>query len=145
MLIFDAHLDLSMNALEWNRDLTRPIAEIRAREKDQQDKADRGHGTVCLPEMRRRGRSDGDLSSATGYRPALPRHARGHGHSLGIERDGRTNMPRNSIQTIAHGKIRRVRGGDHQMLFAVQHGRGVGEIEKNYAGMRILRRDRFMT
>jgi membrane dipeptidase len=53
MLIFDAHLDLSMNALEWNRDLTRPIAEIRAREKDQQDKADRGHGTVCLPEMRR--------------------------------------------------------------------------------------------
>ncbi|NBR08907.1 MAG: peptidase M19, partial [Opitutaceae bacterium] len=53
MLIFDAHLDLSMNALEWNRDLTRPIAEIRAREKGQHDKADRGHGTVCLPEMRR--------------------------------------------------------------------------------------------
>ena len=25
MLIFDAHLDLSMNALEWNRDLTRGI------------------------------------------------------------------------------------------------------------------------
>ena len=32
-LIFDAHLDLSMNALEWNRDLSRPIAEIRARER----------------------------------------------------------------------------------------------------------------
>ena len=31
MLIFDAHLDLSMNALEWNRDLTRPIDEIRDR------------------------------------------------------------------------------------------------------------------
>ena len=27
MLIVDAHLDLSMNAIEWNRDLTRPIEE----------------------------------------------------------------------------------------------------------------------
>jgi len=51
--ILDAHLDLSMNALEWNRDLTRPIDEIRAREKGQTDKRDRGAGTVCFPEMRR--------------------------------------------------------------------------------------------
>ncbi len=53
MLIFDAHLDLAMNALEWNRDLTRPLAEIRAREYGQTDKKDRGRGTVCLPELRR--------------------------------------------------------------------------------------------
>ncbi len=53
MLIFDAHLDLSMNALEWNRDLTRPIDEIRRREQGRADKPDRGRGTVCLPEMRR--------------------------------------------------------------------------------------------
>ena len=32
MFILDAHLDLSMNALEWNRDLTRPLREIRDRE-----------------------------------------------------------------------------------------------------------------
>src|SRR3954452_10431305 len=55
MLILDAHLDLSMNALEWNRDLTRPIDEIRAREREQRDKPDRGKGTVSLPEMRRGG------------------------------------------------------------------------------------------
>ncbi len=55
MLIFDAHLDLSMNALEWNRDLTRPLTEIRAREADMTDKPDRGRGTVCFPEMRRSG------------------------------------------------------------------------------------------
>jgi membrane dipeptidase len=55
MLIFDAHLDLSMNALEWNRDLMRPIAEIRHREQGMTDKKDRGQGTVCLPEMRRGG------------------------------------------------------------------------------------------
>src|SRR6266487_57881 len=55
MIIFDAHLDLAMNALEWNRDLTRPIDEIRQREKEMTDKADRGKGTVCLSEMRRGG------------------------------------------------------------------------------------------
>jgi membrane dipeptidase len=49
----DAHLDLALNALEWNRDLTRPITEIRAAETGLRDKAGRGRGTVCLPEMRR--------------------------------------------------------------------------------------------
>ena len=53
MLIVDAHLDLAMNALEWNRDLTRPLDEIRARERDFTDKPDRGRGTVSFPEMRR--------------------------------------------------------------------------------------------
>src|SRR5688572_27788458 len=55
MLIFDAHLDLSMNALEWNRDFTRPISEIREREQGLTDKPDRGRGVVCFPEMRRGG------------------------------------------------------------------------------------------
>jgi membrane dipeptidase len=53
MLIFDAHLDLSMNAIDWNRDLTRPATEIRAREAGQTDKPDRSRGTVSLPDMRR--------------------------------------------------------------------------------------------
>jgi membrane dipeptidase len=52
-LIFDCHLDLALNAVEWNRDLTRPLAEIRQREAHLRDKPDRGRGTVCLPEMRR--------------------------------------------------------------------------------------------
>jgi membrane dipeptidase len=55
MLIFDAHLDLAMNAMEWNRDLMRPIEDIRLREKGMTDKPDRGRGTVSLPEMRRGG------------------------------------------------------------------------------------------
>ena len=53
MLIFDAHLDLAMNAIEWNRDLTQPIHDNRQREQHLTDKPDRGRGTVCLPEMRR--------------------------------------------------------------------------------------------
>ena len=44
-----------MNALEWNRDLTRLIDEIRQRENGMTDKPDRAKGTVCLPEMRRGG------------------------------------------------------------------------------------------
>jgi membrane dipeptidase len=52
-LIFDAHLDLAMNAIEWNRDLTRPLNEIRQREMNMSDKPDRGKGTVCLPELRK--------------------------------------------------------------------------------------------
>lgn len=54
-LIFDAHLDLAMNAMEWNRDLTQSIDELRRREEGLRDKPDRAHGTVSLPEMRRAG------------------------------------------------------------------------------------------
>jgi membrane dipeptidase len=53
MFTIDAHLDLSMNALEWNRDLTRPLEEINARELGLTDKPDRGNGTVSLPELRK--------------------------------------------------------------------------------------------
>jgi membrane dipeptidase len=53
MFIFDAHLDLSMNALEWNRDLTWPIEEIRKSEAGMSDKPDRGKNTVTLGEMRK--------------------------------------------------------------------------------------------
>ena len=53
MLIFDGHLDLSMNAIEWNRDLTRPLDEVRQREAGLSDKIDRGRGVITLPEMRR--------------------------------------------------------------------------------------------
>src|SRR6478752_6177877 len=53
MFTIDAHLDLSMNAMEWNRDLTRSISEIRGREKGMTDKPDRGNGVVCFPELRR--------------------------------------------------------------------------------------------
>ena len=55
MFIIDAHLDLSMNALEWNRDLTLDVSKIRERERGLMDKPDRGRGTVSLPELRRGG------------------------------------------------------------------------------------------
>lgn len=60
-MIFDAHLDLAMNALEWNRDLRWPVAEIRASERGMTDKPDRGRGTVSLPSMR-----EGGISACVG-------------------------------------------------------------------------------
>jgi len=48
----DAHLDLSMNALEWNRNLRLPVTDIRRREKGQTDKPDRENGVVSLPALR---------------------------------------------------------------------------------------------
>jgi membrane dipeptidase len=51
--IVDAHLDLSMNAMEWNRDLTQSVQELRIRESGLTDRPDRGKGTVSLPEMRK--------------------------------------------------------------------------------------------
>ncbi len=53
MFIIDAHLDLSMNAMEWNRDLRLPVVEIRRRELGMKDKPDRAKGTVSLPELRK--------------------------------------------------------------------------------------------
>ena len=52
-MLIDAHLDLAMNAMEWNRDLSRPIDEIRGREQGMTDKPDRRFGTVSFGELRR--------------------------------------------------------------------------------------------
>lgn len=52
MFIIDAHLDLSMNALEWNRDLRKSVFEIREMERELNDKPDRAKGTVCFHQMR---------------------------------------------------------------------------------------------
>ena len=52
MIIFDSHLDLAWNAIDWNRDLLQPVAEIRRREQGMTDKG-RGCNTVSFPELRR--------------------------------------------------------------------------------------------
>lgn len=41
-----------MNAMEWHRDLTRPVKELRSREAGRTGKPDWANGTVSLPEMR---------------------------------------------------------------------------------------------
>ena len=53
MFTIDAHLDLSMNAMEWNRDLRLPIENINSREAGLRDKPDRGNAVVSFPELRK--------------------------------------------------------------------------------------------
>jgi membrane dipeptidase len=52
MLVIDSHLDLSWNALNWNRDLTLTVPEIRTLEAGMNEKS-RAANTVAFPEMRR--------------------------------------------------------------------------------------------
>ena len=55
MLVFDAHLDLSLNAIEYKRDLRRSVRDIRSDESGMTDLKGRGRGTVAFPEMREAG------------------------------------------------------------------------------------------
>jgi membrane dipeptidase len=55
MLIVDGHLDLAMSAVEWNRDLTKPLELVRRREQGLTDRPDRGRNVVTFPEMRKGG------------------------------------------------------------------------------------------
>jgi membrane dipeptidase len=48
----DAHLDLAMNAMEWNRDLKLSVSDLRDREAGLTDKPDRGKNMVSLPALR---------------------------------------------------------------------------------------------
>lgn len=53
MFILDAHLDLAMNSMEWNRDLRLPVNDIRSSERGMKDKAGRAMNTVSLDAMRK--------------------------------------------------------------------------------------------
>ena len=52
MIVVDSHLDLSWNALNWGRDLTLPVEEIRRKEAGMNE-YHRGANTVSFPEMRK--------------------------------------------------------------------------------------------
>ena len=52
MLVFDGHLDLAWNALQWNRDIQQSVHTLRVQEAGLIGKG-RGQNTVALPEMRR--------------------------------------------------------------------------------------------
>lgn len=52
-LWIDSHLDLSWNALSFDRDLTESVQQINARECGMTDSRARGNATVSIPDMRR--------------------------------------------------------------------------------------------
>jgi len=53
MLLVDAHLDLAMNALNWDRNLDLTVEQIREAESGMIPEKGRACGTVAFPEMRK--------------------------------------------------------------------------------------------
>lgn len=51
MIVIDMHLDLAMNALNWNRDLRKTVHQIRQDEAGMTQKG-RAGGTVAFPDLR---------------------------------------------------------------------------------------------
>ncbi|HET9002168.1 MAG TPA: membrane dipeptidase [bacterium] len=114
MLIVDSHLDLSLNALQGNRDLLSSAYTIRAQEQSTSGKG-RAQGTVAFPEMRR-GRIALSfatvLARSTGHpEPHMdfPTPAQAHGIAKGqlayyhaLERQGHVRLIRNTAQLDAH-------------------------------------------
>ncbi|APW61153.1 dipeptidase [Paludisphaera borealis] len=72
--LFDGHLDLSWNALGWNRDVTIDLDALNRSEIGLTDHPGRGRATTTLPEMRRAGIA---LCQATLLARAKPDEPRG--------------------------------------------------------------------
>lgn len=73
MFTLDAHLDLSLNAIEYNRDLRRSVREICEDEASMTDLKGRGNCTVAFPEMREAGIGLCVATQLAGcMKPALP-------------------------------------------------------------------------
>ncbi len=116
-LVVDGHLDLAMNALLWNRDLTLEVDDLREREHAEGLVGPgRGCGTVTLPELRRGavGLSLATVLARTGGAPtpALPRYASAeiaYGMAQGqlayyrmLERQGQLRVLRSARELEAH-------------------------------------------
>ncbi len=100
MLVIDAHLDLSWNALQWNRDLLESVYTIRAKEGRMAGKGRAGN-TVALPEMRKGrvalsfatmlARSTGHTAAHIDYGSQAQAYGIAHGqlaYYRGLEADG---------------------------------------------------------
>ena len=117
MLVVDGHLDLAMNALLWNRDITQDVDALRAFERAEGIVGPgRGCGTVTIPELRRGavGVSVATVLARTGGAPtpALPRYATAeiaYGMAQGqlayyrmLERQGHLRLLRSASELRAH-------------------------------------------
>jgi membrane dipeptidase len=126
MLIVDAHLDLAMNALQWNRDLLASAYTIRAQENYTPGKG-RGVGTVAFPEMRRGrialsfatviARSTGRPVPHVDFASSAQAHGLGRGQLAyyeGLERQGHVRLIRDASQLDRHMREWASWDGQHQ-------------------------------
>jgi membrane dipeptidase len=106
MLMFDAHLDLALNAVDWNRDLRSSVDDIRAQEQSLgMTQKGRGNGTLSLPELRDSGvaiclttllaRQEKEINHEMGWISPHACYAMAHAHLAyyrAMERDGWMKM-----------------------------------------------------
>jgi len=116
MLIFDAHLDLGLNAIDWNRDLRMAVSEIRAQERSL-GMTDPGRctNTLSMPELKRAevgvgvatvlARIEQPINHPFGYTTPEACHAVAHAHLAyyrGMQRSGWMRMIRTKSDLARH-------------------------------------------
>lgn len=116
MLLFDSHLDLGLNAVDWNRDLRMDVHDIRVQEAvcGMTDPG-RQTGTVSLPELRKAeigicvatvlGRIEQAVNHSFGYSTPHACYAIAHAHLAyykAMERDQLMRMIRTKAELTAH-------------------------------------------
>ena len=116
MLIFDAHLDLALNGVDWNRDLRNALDDIRAQEVSLgMTGPGRGKGTLSLPELKRAeiglclttllARQEKEINHVMGWISPHTCYAMAHAHLAyyrALERDGYMRMIKTAAQLQEH-------------------------------------------
>jgi membrane dipeptidase len=116
MLIFDGHLDLALNAVDWNRDLRCEVDDLRAQERTQRmTEPGRGGSTLSLPELRRAdigvclstllARQDKEINHSFGWTTPQTCYAMAHAHLAwhrAMERAGSLRGIRTRQDLAAH-------------------------------------------
>ncbi len=116
MLIFDAHLDLALNAVDWNRDLRQSVDDIRAQERAlEMTQKGRCNGTLSFPELRQAGvaiclttllaRQEKEINHEMGWITPEACYAMAHAHLAyyrAMERAGWMRMLKSREQLTAH-------------------------------------------
>ena len=116
MHIFDAHLDLALNGVDWNRDLRQSVKDIRAQETAlAMSEPGRCTNTVSLPELRQAGvktclatllaRQEIPINHAFGWSSPQTCYAMAHAHLAyyrALQRDGWLRQIRTQAELAAH-------------------------------------------
>ncbi len=116
MLLFDAHLDLALNGVDWNRDMRCDVDEIRAQERSLgMTDAGRCGSTLSLPELKKAdigicvstllARQEKEINHSFGWTTPETCYAMAHAHLAwhrAMERSGWLRMLKTKQDLAAH-------------------------------------------
>ncbi|MFO0013039.1 MAG: dipeptidase [Planctomycetota bacterium] len=116
MWIFDAHLDLALNGVDWNRDLRQSVDDLRAQEiLHGMTDLGRQRNTLSLPELREAqvavclttllARLEPDIHHSFGWTSPYTCYAMAHAHLAyyrALEKDGYLRMLRTKAELDRH-------------------------------------------